>query len=149
MPGHGIRPEDLIEYHHVPHGYVHPKEHHHWWWYAGILGSVLICALISAVYWQFDQAEAPLCTHQVDDVITSPDGDIDLKLMHVSCLGGQLRQRLVLQKASGGNRTVISFDEKADIRGRWLSDSEIVITQKGGKMLTFEPLWNGVHVHYR
>ncbi len=149
MPDKGIRSGDLIEYHHVPHGYVFPKEHHHWWWYAGIVASLLICAFISGVYWQFDQAEAPLCTQQTDDVITSPGGNVDLKLIHVSCLGGEPRQRLVLQKAEGGKRTVISFDDKADIRGRWVSENEIVVTQKGGKMLSFEPLWNGIHVHYR
>ncbi len=139
-----------VEPHHVPHGYVHPAEHHHWWWYAGLAGTCAVLGLGGLLWWQFDHAEAPLCARTIDDTLTSPDGSMDLDIAHVSCLGGAEKQKIFLHKADGGSgHAVVSFDGETRLRVRWTSDNEVMISHKGGKVLTFEPTWGAVHIKYR
>ena len=140
----------VAEPHHVPHGYVHPKEHHHWYWYAGIVAACAVTAVTTLIYMQFEHAEAPLCSKVVADSVTSPDGSQVLDLAQVSCFGGATRQKVFMHNSYGGGlHAVVSFDSAERVRVRWTSDNEVMVTQKGGKIVTFEPFWHGVHIRYR
>jgi hypothetical protein len=146
---HGSRP-GLAEPHHVPHGYVHPKEYHHWWWYAGIAAACLGIGLLCVAYWQYETASAPMCARDTETTLTSPDGGSELEVARVSCLGGHERQRILMRQAGGGGtRTVVSFDDKAQIRASWASSNEVDVRQTGGQIGTFEPIWKDVRIRYR
>ncbi len=136
------------EPHHVPHGYIHPIERHHWYWYAGIAGSCVATVLACAVYWQVESSQAPLCARETDDSETSPSGAMEVEVLRVSCLGGPEKQKIVMHKSGGGSQVMVSLDGKAEVRLRWISDNELVLTQTGGKVWTFLPRWGGVHIRY-
>ncbi len=140
----------LAEPHHVPHGYVHPKEHHHWWWYAGFAGSFVAIVLVVLAFAQYDSASAPLCSRDVQSNLASPDGAVTLEVARVSCLGGEEQLRLLMRKGDGeGGHTVASFDGDAKVRAIWTSDNELMIRQAGGRLGTFKPIWGDVRIHYR
>lgn len=157
MSGHGPVPGDTAhdpsshpqgqaEPHHVPHGYVHPKEHHHWWWYAGIAVSCVgVCVMLLA-FRQFDRAEAPLCSQDAVDSVASLDNRVDVEVVRVSCLGGGARQRLIMHEG-GSAHTVVSFEDADSIRVRWASDDELSV-HHDGKLVTFQPLWHGVRIRF-
>jgi len=152
MSGHEAEPNPPpagAELHHVPHGYTHPVERHHWYWYAGIAGSCVATVLACAIFWQVEHSQAPLCTREADDSLMSPGGAAEVEILRVSCLGGPQKQKIVLHKSGGGSQTMVILDDKADIKLRWLSDTEIVLVQRGGKVWTFLPRWGGVHIQYR
>lgn len=139
----------LAEPHHVPHGYVHPKEHHHWWWYAGFIAAFAALGLVVLAFSQYDSASAPLCSRDVDNSLTSPDGAVTLDVARVSCLGGKEHLRLLMHKGDGeGGHTVASFDGDAKVRAVWTSEHELEIGQAGGRLGTFEPIWGDVRIHY-
>lgn len=140
-------PHAAAEPHHVPHGYVHPKERHHWYWYAGLAGGCLVIGLTVAAFSMFDHAAAPICSRQVDDTVGAGAYDVDVAT--VSCFGGAPRQRVMMRTANGSAHTVVSFDADAKVTARWASESELLVTHKGGKVLTFEPAWHGIRIHYR
>ncbi|MDI7774186.1 hypothetical protein [Asticcacaulis sp. EMRT-3] len=143
---------DTAEPHHVPHGYKHPAEHHHWWWYAGLAAICLVIALIVFVFRQFDQAASPLCNRETGQVLNSPNGTMELSIATTSCLGGKPQIRLMMRRidrGSGDPHTVVSFDDKASVRAGWVSDHEVLVSQKGGQITTFEPIWHDVRIHYK
>jgi hypothetical protein len=140
------------EPHHVPHGYVHPKERHHWYWYGGFAVAALAVGLMSWVYWQYDHGAGPLCESRNGDAVTSPGGGHELQIVRVSCPAVDARQLVFLRNTDGGfgsERMIGSFDAEATLRLRWLSDEEAFIRRRGGQMWAFQPSWNGVHVTYR
>lgn len=141
-----------VEPHHVPHGYVYPKEHHHWWWYAGFVVGAIVIILIIMAFRQFDAAEGPICSRDLTRSLTSSDGTLELSLAHASCFGGEEQQRLMIRRidqGSGRLHTLMTFDDKANIRATWVSDRTVVVTQRGGSIETFEPLWHDVRIRYR
>jgi len=140
---------EAVEPHHVPHGYIHPKERHHWYWYAGLAGGGLVIAVAVAAFSMFDHASAPLCARDIDTTISAPQGTYDVDVATVSCFGGAPRQRVMMHAEGGAAHTVVSFEGAARIQVRWASESELLITHKGGKVLTFEPAWHGIRIHYR
>ena len=146
---HHSVPHEAVEPHHVPHGYVHPKERHHWYWYAGLAGGCLAIALTVVAFSMFDHAAAPLCTRDIDATIAAPQGTYDVDVATVSCFGGAPRQRVMMHAGGGSAHTVVSFDGAAKVQARWASESELLVTHKGGKVLTFEPAWHGIRIHYR
>jgi hypothetical protein len=137
------------EPHHVPHGYVHPKEHHHWWWYAGLAGGCAALGLVILAFCQYDSASSPLCSRDVQSSLASPDGEMTLDVARVSCLGGGEHLRLLMHKGDGeGGHTVASFDGEAQVRAQWASEHELEVSQSGGRLGTFEPIWGSVRIHY-
>jgi len=142
-------PSEAVQPHHVPHGYVHPEEHHHWYWYAGLAGSCLLVALTVGLYTTFDHAAGPLCSRDVQSTVTAPQGSFDVDVATVSCFGGAARQRVMMHAGGSAGHTVVSFDTDAQVQARWASESELLITHKGGKVMTFEPAWHGIRIHYR
>jgi hypothetical protein len=142
-------PHAAAEPHHVPHGYAHPRERHHWYWYAGLAAGCLMVALTFVTFSMFDHAASPLCTREVDDTVSAPQGSYDVDVATVSCFGGAPRQRVMMRTDNGAGHTVVSFDGAAHVQARWASESELLVTHKGGKVLTFEPAWHGIRIHYR
>ena len=140
------------EPHHVPHGYIHPKEHHHWYWYGGFALAGLALALVSWIYWQYDHGVGPLCESSRGAAVTSPGGGHEIQIMRVSCFAVDDRQLVLLHDTAGGfgsARTIGSFDGAATLRLSWLSDEEAYLRRRGGQMWAFQPSWDGVHVTYR
>lgn len=144
---HHSAPQEAVEPHHIPHGYAHPKERHHWYWYAGLAGGCLVVGLTIAAWSMFDHADAPLCSRDVDATVTA--GSYDVDVVTVSCFGGAARRRVMMHAEGGTAHTVVSFDADARVQARWASESELLITHKGGRLLTFEPAWHGIRIHYR
>jgi len=141
-----------IEPHHVPHGYVYPKERHHWWWYAGFAAGFIAIALVVMAFRQFDQAGPPLCSRAAAQVLTSPNGAMELSLAQVSCFGGAQQQRLMIRRldaGSGAPHSLVVFDDAAKVRATWISDGEIVFNQRGGRIETYQPIWRDVRIHYK
>ena len=139
------------EPHHIPHGYEHPKEPHHWWWYLGIVVATICVIATPIMYFQFDTSSAPLCAHEVIDQDLSPDETTEMILMRASCLGGEWQQRIVLRrvdKAMTQVHTVAVFDNRAKIRARWRSDRRIILSQTGGKIWSYEPMWQDIYLRY-
>lgn len=135
------------EPHHVPHGYVHPKEHHHWWWYAGFVAAFAALAVVVLAFRQFDRAEAPICSREPINTFSSPDEMVDVEVARVSCLGGSPRQRLIIRAGSSAH-TVVSFEDAERIQVQWASDNELSVRHKGGKLVTFQPIWRQVHIRF-
>jgi len=133
---------------HVPHGYVHPKERHHWYWYAGLSVASILLIVVPVVMWQLDSANLLLCKVSEPESLSSPDGSREIETARVSCLGGAEQQKVFLRRENGGRHTVASFDDAARIRVRWRADNEIVITQRGGKIWSFQPVWDHVRIRY-
>lgn len=153
MPEHtpDVDPHNL-EPHHVPHGYAYPKERHHWWWYAGFVVAFFVVALIVVAFRAFDRASAPLCSREVAQTLESADGTMELSLAQVSCFGGDRQQRLMirrLDRGSGAAHTLATFGGDANIRAAWASDRDILVSQQGGRIETFQPIWHDVRVHYK
>jgi hypothetical protein len=142
---HGIEP------HHIPHGYAYPKEHHHWWWYAGFVVAFILIALVVVAFRDFDHASPPFCSREVVQTLGSDDGAMELSLAQVSCFGGDPQQRLMIRRLDQGGaaHTLVVFDEAAKVQAAWASDSEILVSQKGGRIETFQPIWRNVRIHYR
>ncbi|HVZ28788.1 MAG TPA: hypothetical protein VG839_00235 [Asticcacaulis sp.] len=138
----------LAEPHHVPHGYVHPKEHHHWWWYAGFVVAFVAMALVVLAFRQFDRAEAPLCSSDTIGSFSSPNDSVEGEIARVSCLGGGPRQRLILREG-GSAHTVVSFEDAERIQLQWTSDNELEVRHRGGKLITFQPTWRQVRIRFR
>lgn len=135
------------EPHHVPHGYVHPKEHHHWWWYAGFVVAFVAIALVILAFRQFDRAEAPLCASDAIGTFSSPDQAVDVEVARVSCLGGSPRQRVIMRSGSDVH-TVVSFEDAGRIQVRWTDDNEMTVRHQGGKLLTFQPSWHHIRIRF-
>jgi hypothetical protein len=135
------------EVHHA-HGYAHIKEKHHWYWFAGI--GVGIVSVIGAifVYTQIEVAAPPFCERIAIQDKTSPDGSHWLEVAEVSCLGGATEQKIFMGQTDGTTKLIAAFDNKASIRVRWISDTEVVITQSDGKIWFFQPKWKTLKIKY-
>ena len=42
-----------------------------------------------------------------------------------------------------------TFGGDANIRAAWASDHDILVSQQGGRIETFQPIWRDVRVHYK
>jgi hypothetical protein len=145
---HEPRPFDEV---HHPHGYVTPKERHHWYWYGGMAVFGLIMLATPVIWWQLDTASGPLCRKEALKQAVSPAGTGEVELASVSCLGGHVQQKLFMRHKDGRatlTQTVASFDAAAKVRVRWRTDNEIVVTQRGGRIWSFQPVWDGVKIRY-
>jgi hypothetical protein len=153
MPGapKPVEPQGA-EPHHTPHGYAYPKERHHWWWYAGFVVAFVATAVVVMAFNAFDHASPPICARDIVQSIPSADGELELSLVQVSCFGGDQQRRLMvrrLDQGSGALHTLATFGGDARVRAAWATDREVVVSQRGGRIETFQPNWRDVRVHYK
>ncbi|MGN6421711.1 MAG: hypothetical protein ACTHLA_00215 [Asticcacaulis sp.] len=153
LPDHPVQVDPHgSEPHHVPHGYSYPKERHHWWWYAGFVVAFVTVALIVIAFNAFDHASPPLCSRDVIQTLSSDDGEMELSLAQVSCFGGDHQRRLMIRRldhGSGAPHTLATFSGDANVRATWSADREVVVSERGGRIETFQPIWRDVRVHFR
>ncbi len=139
------------EVHHA-HGYVHKRERHHWYWFVGVGATVAAALLAGVLYWQVRTIAQPVCAHGPEQIVASPDGTMEMDVTSVSCFGASSEKKVFIRPAgsrAGSGKAIASFNEDAVVKARWTSDTEVMISHKGGRMWSFQPLWRDVHVRYQ
>ncbi|CAL4867138.1 hypothetical protein MMA231_01389 [Asticcacaulis sp. MM231] len=157
-PGTQVTEQDLHlqtgaydEVHHA-HGYAHVRERHHWYWFAGLGVTAVLALAAGFVSWQVHEIAAPFCASEPGKVIRSPGGTLELNIASVSCFGAVPEQKIFIRRAgqtARGGKAVAAFGTGAKVNARWVSDEQVVISQRGGKIWFFVPRWHDVKFRYR
>ncbi len=137
---------------HHPHGYAHARERHHWYWFAGLGVTGLLALAAGIVSWQVHEVAAPFCASEPGQIIVSPGGALELNIASVSCFGAAPEQKVFIRRAGRsvrGGKAIASFGTGAKVNATWVSDEQVVISQRGGKIWFFVPRWHDVHFCYR
>lgn len=134
---------------HHAHGYRWKAEPHHWYWFAGVAAACVFGIAGLTAFVMYDRAMPPLCSRSDSDVRISPDGSKALETVLVTC-GGEASRKVLMYPAGGSAYVpaVASFDEAAQVRARWRSDSEVMIRKSGGRVWNFRLFWKDVRLHF-
>ena len=137
---------------HHAHGYRWAPERHHWYWYAGIAAVILIGVIWVWLWGMCDSASGPVCSLESLHIAQAPGEAAELELADVSCLGGASERKMFLRPLNTRlslRHAVATFDPESRVKARWVSDTEIRLSQTGGKIWAYQPNWHDVHIRYQ